>query len=171
MQAVLSQKTNLSFGEFYSSKLMEGDIGMGKQNVAPVLDLGGTPGFDNSYGAPEIGGGAHNFSSLSLSLFGGLLGPNKFTAMLGQFIDMPNPIPFNTLTDKLNEYKKGDVIQIWVDNRNPPGPNHFCLIRKTTKGWINYNHNGRLGEVDYGQVISLMDFQETKIYKIYGPND
>ncbi|MEI7012598.1 TIGR04388 family protein, partial [Leptospira licerasiae] len=171
MQAVLSEKTNLSFGEFYSSKLMEGDIGMGQQNVAPVLDLGGTPGFDNSYGAPEIGGGAHNFSGLSLSLFGGLLGPNKFTEMLGQFIDMPNPIPMDTLTQKLDQYKEGDVVQIWVDNTNPPGPNHFSLIMKTDEGWVNYNHNGSLGDVGYGKVIEPKDFQKTKIYKIYGPND
>ncbi|EIE02085.1 pretoxin HINT domain protein [Leptospira licerasiae serovar Varillal str. VAR 010] len=171
LQAVLSQKTNLSFGEFYSSKLMEGDIGMGQQTVAPVLDLGGTPGFDNSYGAPEIGGGAHNFSSLSLSLFGGLLGPNKFTEFLGQFIDMPNPIPFDTLTQKLDNYKEGDVVQIWVDNSNPPGPNHFCLIKKTAEGWINYNHNGNLGRVEFGKVIKPEDLQDTKIYKVYGPNN
>ncbi|MCR1795716.1 polymorphic toxin-type HINT domain-containing protein, partial [Leptospira sp. id769339] len=171
MQAVLSEKTNLSFGEFYSSKLMEGDIGMGSQNVAPVLDLGGTPGFDNSYGAPEIGGGAHNFSGLSLSIFGGLLGPNKFTEMLGQFIDMPNPIPMDTLTQKLDQYKEGDVVQIWVDNTNPPGPNHFSLIMKTDEGWVNYNHNGRLGDVKFGDPMYPEDFQKTKIYKIYGPND
>ncbi|PJZ75344.1 hypothetical protein CH365_19450 [Leptospira neocaledonica] len=91
--------------------------------------------------------------------------------MLGQIIDMPNPIPFDTLTDKLNEYKKGDVVQIWVDNRNPPGPNHFCLIRKTDEGWINYNDNGSLGDVGFGDPILLKDFQKTKIYKIYGPND
>ncbi|MEI1277504.1 hypothetical protein V6Z05_04200 [Leptospira venezuelensis] len=50
------------------------------------------------------------------------------------FLDMPNPKPFDTFTQMLENDKDIEVVQIWVDDSNASESNHFCLIKKPEDG-------------------------------------
>ncbi|RHX89501.1 hypothetical protein DLM76_21355, partial [Leptospira yasudae] len=159
-QAVLSGKTKMSFGEFYTQKLLTGDVTMGTDTKAPVWDKGHMAGYTKSWG---VDGGGFDYSG-----FNAQAGSENFT-------NFTSPIPVDKLEAKLNTFEVGAVIQVYDDTNGLPGPNHYCLWMKTAAGWVNLNHtNGSSGGADRNAVIDFHPKpgpeqmnQLPKVFKIY----
>ncbi|TGK08792.1 TIGR04388 family protein [Leptospira fletcheri] len=150
LQAVEGKVTKASFVEWYTYKGISGDLGFSQG--APVVDLGHTPGFSKSWGVETEG--SNNFASVRLD------------PKTGELRGIVNPIPLDSLRQKLAEFPVGKVIQVYDDTDNTPGANHFCLWLKTEDGWVNYNHTGgESGGVRRGKTIKFNE--NLKVFKIY----
>ncbi|WP_156860682.1 TIGR04388 family protein [Leptospira fainei] len=150
LEAVDAKVTKASFVEWYTYKGISGDLGFSQG--APVVDLGHTPGFSKSWGVETEGSND----------FGGV----RLDPKTGELKGIVNPIPVDSLKQKLNEFPTGKVIQVYDDTNGTPGGNHYCLWLKTENGWVNYNHTG--GYSGGAKVKELIPFdRRTKVYKIY----
>ncbi|TGK00815.1 hypothetical protein EHO59_12850 [Leptospira semungkisensis] len=150
LQAVDGKVTKASFVEWYTYKGISGDLGFSQG--APVVDLGHTPGYSKSWGMETEGSND----------FGGV----RLDVNSGELRGIVNPIPLDSLQDKLREFPVGKTIQVYDDTNGNPGANHFCLWLKTDYGWVNYNHTGGAsGGAKYKEIIPFNS--RTKVYKIY----